>query len=171
VSEQPVEIHDSDPAWPARFADERDSVERILAPWLVAPVEHAGSTSVPGLPAKPVVDMFAGVASLEESRPCIELLSGAGWCYAPYAEEIEHWFCKPSPAARTHHLHVMVHGSPDWNDILAFRDALRSDAGLCERYAALKRELAVRHRDDREAYTEAKAGFIAAALASIAPPS
>src|SRR3954451_13718895 len=165
MSDQRIEIHRYDPAWPDRFAAQRESVERILAPWLVAPVEHAGSTSVPGLAAKPVVDMLAGVRGLEESRPCIELLSTDGWLWAPYREDVEHWFCRPSPQERTHHLHVVVHGGSVWVDMLDFRDALRADDALLERYAELKRELAERHADDREAYTVAKGAFVEAALA------
>ena len=166
MSDQRVEIHPYDPAWPERFAAQSQSVERILAPWLVAPVEHVGSTSVPGLAAKPVVDMLVGVRSLDESRPCIDLLSADGWLWAPYREDIEHWFCRPSPQERTHHLHVVVHGGPEWLDMLDFRDALRGDDTLRDRYAALKQELAGRHPDDREAYTEAKSAFVQAALAA-----
>jgi GrpB-like predicted nucleotidyltransferase (UPF0157 family) len=171
MTDQPVEIHEYDPAWSERFRDQRAAVEGILAPWLVAPVEHVGSTAVRGLAAKPVVDMLAGVRNLEEARACIDLLSEDGWLWAPYREEVEHWFCRPSPTERTHHLHVVEHGGTDWREMLAFRDALRADATLRDGYAALKRDLAVRHRDDREAYTQAKADFVVAALASIAPPS
>ena len=165
MSDQRVEIHPYDPAWPERFAAQRPSVDRILAPWLVASVEHVGSTSVPRLAAKPVVDMLAGVRSLDESRPCIDLLSADGWLWAPYREDVEHWFCRPSPEERTHHLHVVEHGGRVWVDMLAFRDALRADAALRDRYAALKHELASRHADDRAAYTEAKSEFVRAALA------
>jgi GrpB-like predicted nucleotidyltransferase (UPF0157 family) len=171
MSEMRVEIVGYDPVWAERFASERAEVERLLEPWLVAPVEHVGSTSVPGLAAKAVVDMLAPVADLAASAPCIDLLSAAGWCYAPYREDIEHWFCKPSPALRTHHLHVMAHDTRDGQDMLAFRDTLRGDADLRARYEALKRRLAADHPEDREAYTEAKGEFIAAALASIARPS
>jgi GrpB-like predicted nucleotidyltransferase (UPF0157 family) len=145
---------------------QRPSVERILAPWLVAPVEHVGSTAVPGLAAKPVVDMVAGVRGLAESRPCIDLLSADGWLWAAYREDVEHWFCRPSPEHRTHHLHVVEHRGPLWRDMLDFRDALRTDDDLRDQYAALKIDLATRHRDDREAYTEAKSGFVQAALAA-----
>jgi GrpB-like predicted nucleotidyltransferase (UPF0157 family) len=166
MSDQPVEIVPYDAVWAERFEEQRAHVERIVAPWLVAPVEHVGSTAVPGLAAKPVVDMLAGVRDLAESRPCIDLLSADGWLWAPYREDVEHWFCRPTPEDRTHHLHVVEHGGGEWNDMLDFRDALRSDALLRERYAALKQELATRHRDDRNAYTEAKAAFIQAALAA-----
>ena len=81
----------------------------VLQPWLAGPIEHIGSTAVPGLAAKPVVDIMAGVESLDASRPAIAALERAGYCYAPYRADTEHWFCKPSPQFRTHHLHLMVH--------------------------------------------------------------
>jgi GrpB-like predicted nucleotidyltransferase (UPF0157 family) len=64
------------------------------------PIEHIGSTAIPGLVAKPTIDMMAGVATLEASRPGIEAAAQVGYCYAPYRVETEHWFCKPSPAVR-----------------------------------------------------------------------
>jgi GrpB-like predicted nucleotidyltransferase (UPF0157 family) len=76
-----------------------------------------------------------------------------------------HWFCKPSPANRTHHLHLIPTGSPRYRGELAFRDALRADPQLAAGYAGLKRHLAARHREDREAYTEGKAPFVAGVLA------
>ena len=76
-----------------------------------------------------------------------------------------HWFCKPSAGHRTHHLHIVAFESPLWFDRLGFRDALRSDSKLAERYAELKLHLAKRYRYDREAYTEGKADFVTAVLA------
>jgi GrpB-like predicted nucleotidyltransferase (UPF0157 family) len=166
MSDQPVEIAPYDAAWPERFEEQRAQVERILAPWLVGAVEHVGSTSVPGLAAKPVVDMLAGVRALDESRPCIDLLSADGWLWAPYREDVEHWFCRPTPEHRTHHLHVVEHGGELWNDMLDFRDALRADGPLRDRYGALKLDLATQHRHDRNAYTDAKSAFVEAALAT-----
>jgi GrpB-like predicted nucleotidyltransferase (UPF0157 family) len=76
-----------------------------------------------------------------------------------------HWFCKPSPARRSHHLHLVPTGSPRYRDELAFRDALRADPQLAAGYAELKQNLAARYPEDREAYTEGKAPFIAGVLA------
>jgi GrpB-like predicted nucleotidyltransferase (UPF0157 family) len=138
---------------------------KLLAPWLVGEIEHIGSTAVPDLAAKPVIDLMAPVASLEASRPIIEVLSASGYCYSPYKAEVMHWFCKPSPELRTHHLHVVPIGSELWSERLSFRDALRLDAPLATEYAGLKRELAVRFSLDREGYTEAKSIFINRVLA------
>ena len=97
----------TDPTWPTRFQEEADVLRRALATWLVGPIEHIGSTAIAGLAAKPVIDIMAAVQTLEASRPAIAAAADVGYCYAPYRPEFEHWFCKPSPAFRTHHLHLV----------------------------------------------------------------
>lgn len=159
-----VEIVPYDPRWPALFGAERLLLDAALAPWLAGPVEHIGSTAVPGLPAKPVIDIMAPVHSLAGSTEAISAVAPLDYLYAPYKPDQMHWFCKPSPAHRTHHLHLVPWGSGLWQRRLAFRDALRGSAGLAARYAALKQRLAVQYRHDREGYTEAKAPFIAEVL-------
>jgi len=89
-----------------------------------------------------------------------QCMASAGYLYAPYKADAMHWFCKPSPSMRTHHLHLIPLGSPLWRERLAFRDALRADPEVAAAYAALKLRLALEFRDDREAYTEAKTAFI-----------
>jgi GrpB-like predicted nucleotidyltransferase (UPF0157 family) len=164
VTSARVVIEPYDEAWPAAFERERRILEELLSPWLVGAIEHVGSTAVPGLAAKPVIDIMAPVASLAASRGAIEAARSAAYCYFPYRADVMHWFCKPSDEVRTHHLHIVPYGSALWHERLAFRDALRADANLATRYASLKRELADRFGDDREAYTDAKAGFIQDAL-------
>jgi GrpB-like predicted nucleotidyltransferase (UPF0157 family) len=159
-SEAPVEIVPYDPAWPAKFEEEATLLRRGLAPWLVGPIEHIGSTAVPGLAAKPVIDIMAGVQTLEASRPAIAVAIDLGYCYWPYQADLEHWFCKPSPAHRTHHLHLTPIGSPQWARAIAFRDYLRGHPETAHDYAALKQRLAREHHLDREAYTDAKRPFI-----------
>jgi GrpB-like predicted nucleotidyltransferase (UPF0157 family) len=158
--EASVEIVPYDPSWPIRFQEETDVLRRALAAWLVGPIEHIGSTAIPGLAAKPVIDIMAGVQSLEVSRPAIAAAADAGYCYAPYQAELEHWFCKPSPAFRTHHLHLIPVATPQWIRPIAFRDYLRVNGDVACEYEALKRRLAHEHRLDREAYTHAKQPFI-----------
>ena len=132
----------------------------MLAAWLIGPIEHIGSTAIPGLASKPVIDIMAGVRTLEGSRPAIASAVELGYCYAPYQPDLEHWFCKPSPALRTHHLHLVPVGSPQWVGPLAFRDYLRTHPAVAAEYEALKRDLAQQYHFDREAYTEAKRPFI-----------
>jgi GrpB-like predicted nucleotidyltransferase (UPF0157 family) len=155
-----VYVEPYDPTWPARFERERDLLQAVLAEWLVGPIEHVGSTAVPGLSAKPVIDIMAGVESLSASKLAIPALAPHGYWYSPYKPDVMHWFCKPSAEVRTHHLHIVPFRSALWHERLVFRDALRSDVALALEYRRLKLELAERHRHDREAYTEAKTAFI-----------
>jgi GrpB-like predicted nucleotidyltransferase (UPF0157 family) len=164
LSDEQVRIVPHDPRWHQRFEDERALLEETIGPWVTGGIHHVGSTAVPGLEAKPVVDILVGVESLEAARDCFRPLAGIDYVYAPYLPEEMHWFCKPSPARRTHHLHLVPTESRRYREELAFRDRLRGDERLVAEYGALKRRLAQRYRDDREAYTEAKEEFIRSAL-------
>lgn len=155
-----IEIVEYNPAWPAQFLAERTILQTALAPWLIGDIEHIGSTSVIGLAAKPVIDIMAPVASLEGSRDAIAAAEAAGYSFYPYKPDEMHWFCKPSPEVRTHHLHLVPLGSRTWVERLAFRDALRQNPALAQEYTALKQCLATEFGNDREAYTDAKAPFI-----------
>jgi GrpB-like predicted nucleotidyltransferase (UPF0157 family) len=165
TDDAPIEVVDYNPAWPALFDAERRLLQEALAPWLAGPVEHIGSTAVPGLPAKPIIDIMAPVHSLAGSTAAIATASALNYLYYPYKPEQLHWFCKPSPAHRTHHLHLVPLGSTLWHQRMAFRDALRGSTDLTARYAVLKHQLALQYRHDREGYTEAKGPFIAQVLA------
>jgi GrpB-like predicted nucleotidyltransferase (UPF0157 family) len=166
MSEAPIHVVPYDPSWVAQFERERAVLETLLAPWRRGPIEHVGSTAIPGLWAKPVIDMMVGVTSLGESEPAKAALREAGYQYAEYKTDVMHWFCKPSFAMRTHHLHLIPYGAPLWHDRLKFRDVLRADSALAADYAALKLDLASKFEFDREAYTEAKSPFIARILSS-----
>ena len=156
----PIHIVPYDPSWPARFAEERAALARVLAPWLAGPIEHIGSTAVPGLVAKPVIDIMAAMESLDASRPALGAVAALHYVYFPYRAEIMHWLCKPSDEVRTHHLQLVPYGSALWHDRLTFRDRLRADARVAAEYAALKLSLAARYEFDREAYTDAKEPFV-----------
>jgi GrpB-like predicted nucleotidyltransferase (UPF0157 family) len=166
VAEEPVRIVPYDPAWRARFEEERAALVAAIGDWTAGGVHHVGSTSVPGLESKPTIDILVGVRSLEASRACFERLAKLGYQYAPYRHNEMHWFCKPSPARRTHHLHLVPVSSSRFRDELAFRDYLRSNRDVAEEYGALKRRLAKRFEHDREAYTEAKAEFVRATVSA-----
>ena len=168
AADAPIEVVPYDPSWPLRFETERVLLESVLEPWLAGPVEHIGSTAVPGLAAKPVIDIMAPVHSLAASRPALAAALRAGYMHFPYQAEVMHWFCKPSPAHRTHHLHLVPFGSALWRERLAFRDALCADPAVAGEYAALKRRLAADFRMDREAYTDAKGPFVRRVLAKVA---
>jgi GrpB-like predicted nucleotidyltransferase (UPF0157 family) len=171
MADMAVELVPYDPSWPVRFAEQRDRVSAVLADRLAAPVEHIGSTSVPGLWAKPVVDLLAPVGSLGSPaarEAMVEALSADGWLYWPDDPHwrTRLWFLRPRPEARTHHLQVVEHGGPRAGALLTFRDALRRDPELAEAYRLLKSRLAAEHQRDREAYTRGKAAFVAGVLAT-----
>ena len=154
----PVEIVEYDPAWPTAFEAERER----LAPLLPAGVQlhHFGSTAVPGLAAKPVIDMIALVDDLD--APIAALVQHGGYQYPlAFNATLTHrrFLCYPTAAHRTHHLHL-VDEPGELERRLRFRDRLRADPVLASEYVALKRTLAERYRDDREAYTEAKGEFV-----------
>jgi GrpB-like predicted nucleotidyltransferase (UPF0157 family) len=162
-----VRIVEYDPAWPELFEAERMLLEPVLAPWFAGGFHHVGSTSVPGLGAKAVIDILAEVTSLEECRAAIAPLRTLSYWWAPYQEERMNWFCKPSPEHRTHHLHLVVPGSEAWREELAFRDALRAEPETAHAYEELKRRLADEHATDREAYTVAKTEFVESVLGRV----
>jgi GrpB-like predicted nucleotidyltransferase (UPF0157 family) len=168
-SDEPIRLAPADPGWPARFEEERAALLGAIGDWVCGGIHHVGSTAVPGLAAKPIIDILTGVRNLDAGRSCFDRLADLGYLYAPYLSEEMHWFCKPHPARRTHHLHLVPADSQRFRDELAFRDRLRADREIASRYAALKRELAARHRDDRGGYTEAKSAFVLAVLAGEAP--
>ena len=162
-------VVDHDDGWATSFAAQRDALTPALAAVLVRPIEHIGSTAVPGLAAKPIVDMVAVVADIGAvDATDASAFAAIGWVAAPEPLDVEQRrrsFCFPSIAHRTHHLHVVEEDSTGWRDWLAFRDRLRADPEAARRYAALKRDLADRFGadpNDRDAYRQGKAGFIRA---------
>lgn len=164
ASDEPIRLSPYDPAWPRRFEEERSALEDAIGGWVVGGIHHVGSTAVAGLEAKPIIDILVGISDLEESRACFEPLARLGYLHAPYLPDEMHWLCKPHPSRRTHHLHLVPAGSRRYRDELAFRDILRAEPRLASEYAALKRALAARFENDREAYTDAKASFVRRAL-------
>ncbi len=164
----PIRVVPYDPDWVVRFEHERVLLEQMLAPWLSGGVHHIGSTAVPGLAAKPILDMMAGVADLPAARPAVVVLEGHGWVHAPHRPEA-YWFYRPRTSVgheHTHNLHLTQPGSALWRERLAFRDALRGDPALREEYQELKVHLAQRHGDDGNGYTADKRAFVARVLAS-----
>jgi GrpB-like predicted nucleotidyltransferase (UPF0157 family) len=166
-----VEVVDHDPAWAGRGLRERDVLQGLLAPLLTGPVEHIGSTAVPGLAAKPIIDLQAQVATLDVADEIVPVVAPHGWHYVPPELDRrphQRFFVKVRDDRRVAHLHVMTADSR-WHQKLAFRDALRADPALVRAYARLKVELAERHHDDREAYTAGKERFVREVLAHTRP--
>ncbi|WP_231896442.1 MULTISPECIES: GrpB family protein [unclassified Halomonas] len=161
-----------DASWPTLFDQERDRLLDLFPGEFLA-IEHIGSTAVPGLSAKPIIDILAGVDSMSRADDLMEPL-----CSANYATSMEYnaslvgrrWLMRWAEGRRTHHLHLMVYGSDEWHRRLAFRNRLRVDAELAQQYEKKKRLWAAEFASDREAYTAAKGDFIRKALEIVDKP-
>jgi GrpB-like predicted nucleotidyltransferase (UPF0157 family) len=164
-SDDPILIREYDPTWPDQF-DEIAARTRTALGDLVVRIEHIGSTAVPGLAAKPVVDLDV-VVSPQDVFEAILRLTNLGYVHEGNLGIAEREAFRPPPGDRRHHLYLVPETSAALQRHVAFRDALRADPTLRAKYAALKRTLAAQHRDNRDAYSEAKSGFITDALSSI----
>lgn len=157
-----VEIAEYDPAWPERFRALAERAASALGEMVLA-VEHVGSTSVPGLAAKPVIDLDV-VVRPEDLQAAIERLAGLGYAHRGELGIAGRHAFRPPPGEPKHHLYLCVPDSPGLRDHLLLRDHLRADPRAAAGYAALKRRLAEPHRNDPEAYQEAKRAFIDALI-------
>ena len=163
-----VEIVPYDPSWPERFLSEEQHLRSCLPGDLVGRIEHFGSTAVPGLAAKPIVDMLVEVTSLEATKlRIVPILHSQGYDYmwrptvGDDGPPFYAWFIKRDAAsgARTHHIHMVEPQFPHW-DSLFFRNYLVAHPSVAREYEALKYRLASEHPNDRTAYTHAKTEFI-----------
>lgn len=130
-------------------------------------IEHVGSTAVPGLAAKPIIDIMVGLSGLAQAEARVDALEVLGYEYVPeYEDELpdRRYFRRPATRPRTHHLHCVERGSDFWTRHLAFRDRLREDGRVARAYGKLKVRLAEVHRTDGPAYTAAKSPFIEGVL-------
>ena len=152
-----------DPRWARLFEQEERLIRTGLGP-LAVDVQHVGSTSVPGLAAKPILDIAVGVHHLGDALRCKVPLERLGYEHAPWAGLDENVvFGKGRP--RTHLVHVVEYAGEGWRAYIQFRDALRGSPELRREYEALKQDLAARYPEARSAYTEAKGAFIQTVLA------
>lgn len=160
-----VSLAPYDPKWPELFAAEAEVLWTTLPNTIVKRIEHFGSTAVPGLAAKPVIDLLVEVSSLEETtNELVPLLESHGYDYfwrtdvkVPYPFFIK----RDSTGKRTHHIH-MVEADSKWWDRLYFRDYLRIFKDEAQRYESLKRDLAEKYPNDRQGYTDGKTEFVVA---------
>ena len=165
---EPVELSAYSPMWPVTFDIEKGRLTEIFGSDAVL-IEHVGSTAVPGMGAKPIVDILLGAPTLAVVERHIPELVETGYRYVPEFERAlpqRRFLVKTQGHPGYFHLHAVVYDTPFWHDLLAFRDLLREDPSYAERYWRLKNALAARHRNDREAYANAKSEFIKNAVAS-----
>jgi len=166
---EPVEIMIPDRDWLEKGTQEVNSLRENLSPFGVSEIEHVGSTSIPNLPAKPIIDMMAKLKTYNDLEDIIESLKTDNWNYVPPELDGHEWrrfFVKVKNDRRVCHLHLMLEDEERWEKQIKFRDKLREQSNLAEQYAELKRKLAEENREDREAYTEAKTDFIKSILES-----
>lgn len=168
LSREEIRIAPYDPQWPAQFRGECDHLRRCLPSELLGRIEHFGSTAIPGLAAKPIIDLLVEVADLEATKArIVPVLEAQGYDYLwrpaisvddglPFYA----WFIKRNAAgARTHHIHMVEAHFTQW-DSLIFRDYLLAHPNIAQEYQELKLQLATAHPNDREAYTLGKSEFI-----------
>jgi GrpB-like predicted nucleotidyltransferase (UPF0157 family) len=158
-----IALVDYDSRWPQKFALESARIRSVLAEPTLE-IEHHGSTAVPGLAAKPVIDMLVAVDSMARAARYAAVLIEYGY-EAVDTRYRELWperivLIRREHGVRSCHVHLMLRGHPIWKRLVAFRDYLRTHPDVAAEYAALKRSLAGAHNDDRHAYMSAKGEFI-----------
>jgi GrpB-like predicted nucleotidyltransferase (UPF0157 family) len=160
VPDDEVHLVEYDPTWPDRFHEIADWLRNSIAPDIALRIEHYGSTAIPGIPAKPVIDILLEVPSFAEARRNLIPLFNKTECeYWWYDDHMLFIIRDRSTGNRTHHIHAAPEGHRVWEG-LAFRDYLRKHPDDAQRYTALKYRLAESHGNDRETYTGLKADFV-----------
>jgi GrpB-like predicted nucleotidyltransferase (UPF0157 family) len=167
VVAEPIEVVPYNPEWPRMFQEEKVHLESVLPRELITRIDHFGSTAVPGLPAKPVIDILVGVTSLHETKErIVPILEAGGYEYfwrPAFGDDTPPfyaWFIKRDDAgARLAHIHMVEPSSDFWVRLL-FRDYLIAHPNVAKAYASLKHRLETEHSENRRAYTEAKGDFI-----------
>ena len=154
------------PSWRGAFREERAILAGALAS-VPCEIEHFGSTAVPGLRAKPILDIAIGIEAPHPIEDCIPAIQATAYVYRGVDADAgsQLFVLGPEDEVRTHHLHVVRLGESNWERWLAFRDYLRENAEARKTYAVEKANLASMHKDDREAYTAGKGQIIGSLLA------
>jgi GrpB-like predicted nucleotidyltransferase (UPF0157 family) len=163
----PIVVREYDPTWPQQFDQERERLSAALGSTAMV-IEHIGSTAVPGLAAKPIIDVLIGVRSLAQARSvCVGSLQKLGYTYmAEYETWLPHemLFRKAVSGPWTHHVHVMEESSPRWDELVLIRDYLRRQPEITRAYGDLKRALALVFGDDIAGFRNAKRPFLEALM-------
>lgn len=164
LDKREVVLREHDPAWLESGAAISARLREVLGELAIA-VEHIGSTAVPGMLAKPIVDLAVGVETREHARSSglRRTLTGDGWIHVGERPELDGgvvFVAESAPLHRYAHVHVVRYDGVAWRRYLAFRDALRADPALRDGYAQVKLRLAAAHPADREAYTTGKTAFV-----------
>lgn len=161
-----VVLVDYDPQWPALYEKERELICKALGHRISA-IEHVGSTAVPNLCGKNIIDIMAGVSEFDEANECLSPLARIGYVdVTPQPDNPEWFYCLGKGHHSVgYHLHLVKFNSEHWKKHIIFRDLLRKTPQVTQEYCNLKKELAAKYRTDRLGYTEAKSAFIESVLA------
>ena len=155
-----VQVVPYNPLWTSSFQEESTRLAQVLGS-LAVDIQHIGSTSVPGLAAKPILDIGIAVAQDTDIASCVPFLESLGYSYRGDRGASEgHFFDQGSEQQLTHYLHMLLISNPSWQNYLRFRDYLIAHPTIRDQYMQLKQELALQYSTDRAAYTAAKAQFI-----------
>lgn len=158
-----VRLEDYSSEWVNAYEEERDRIQSALGDRILG-IEHVGSTAIPGVCAKPIIDIAIAVQSLNAAEEFAPAMAGIGYDYAGGGGVPGGRIYGRGPKIRTHLVHAVVADSQEWQDYVDFRDALQADAELAKQYDSLKRALAHKFADDRPSYTYAKGQFIESVL-------
>jgi len=170
----PIRVFDYDARWPKMFDREKKQILSVISNNVIA-IEHIGSTAVPGLGAKPIIDIMIGVHRLSDAEDCVKPLETIGYEYVPeYNASMpeRRYFRKgPNEPNKHFHLHMVEHDCQFWKRNLLFRNYLRTHPDTASEYYMLKKQLAAKHRQNREAYTNAKTSFIESTISKASAPT
>jgi GrpB-like predicted nucleotidyltransferase (UPF0157 family) len=159
-----VSLREYTPLWEELYQEEEKRIRAIIG-HLIIDIQHIGSTAIPNIKAKPILDMMVGMARLEDALSCQAPLEAIGYDYIAHADlPNDHVFGKG--VVRTHFLHVVEYESAEWVNPLRFRDRLRKDAELARKYEKLKQELKERFGNNPVQYTSEKLRFIREVIAT-----
>ncbi|MCW4049583.1 MAG: GrpB family protein [Candidatus Bathyarchaeota archaeon] len=156
-----ITVVEYDPEWPMYYEKEKKLILEAISEYVIT-IDHIGSTSIPGLGAKPIIDILAGMDSQETADSCLEPLSRIGYDdVTPEPQEDDWYYCLgKGPHSPGVHLHFVKDGCDHWRKHILVRDYLRTHPEICREYYEMKLALVSRYADQREIYTESKSGFI-----------
>jgi len=155
-----VMLVEYDPTWASEFEREKQLLLDVFGNKVVA-IEHIGSTAVPGLPAKPIIDIEVGLRKFDDYKELVPLAETLGYIFMPDRIFDGYVFMPKGPEERrTHYLHFAAFNSDEWNNVIRFRNILRANPKIRDEYAALKAKLATANTNDRANYAANKADFI-----------
>lgn len=155
-----VKLEMNHPEWVKNFLSEKEDFDNLKISF-IKQIEHVGSTSIPGLSAKPIIDILLGIEKYKNYKKLIKQLDSLGYKFHREPRRYQALFLKTDAKGRTtHHLKVVKYAGKSWRDYLKFKDNILHDKKLANEYKKLKLELAKKYADDRKSYTSKKGEFI-----------